>query len=338
MAVSERRSNSLKKFYWITAIILLLNSALSGAAYADRLLVIPFDAQTEKLKKEKEKILDVMSKLINKSQDLESVSEQQFWDNWASKVHEVGGNTEKFLTPLVLSLAENLKEFSKNSENSRGLFSDESSLGTLVEHKELWGIDFVYLMDLYPSSQNNIYRVHSRLISITTGRFRELSSESKLNEIVNTLKKQYQTLINNHAELSKRYADEVVDPIYSIVRYNLVSTDGNIIGMDVDYAGNRPIPDLQDVKFNPPQGQKADGERMYLLKAEDNRNIELVYEFHDQALKNVRIDMPSRYPEGPDIETLLVKSAGGHSIRFIFTWKDNELLSVKVEPEDNPYP
>jgi hypothetical protein len=137
----------------------------------------------------------------------------------------------------------------------------------------------------------------------------------------------------------KVYADRLVSEKDSVVAY-LVRTMSNAdITMEVNYTGNRPDPEIQDVSLLPPDSISKDGVTTYQVKSDSGKVIDMEFTFKSGKLYSVKVDTPMPDPskKTKQSEILTIKSKAGYALKFDFMWDKGEMQYAKLYPALNPF-
>jgi hypothetical protein len=125
----------------------------------------------------------------------------------------------------------------------------------------------------------------------------------------------------------------------SVVAY-LVRTMSNAdITMEVNYTGNRPDPEIQDVSLLPPDSISKDGVTTYQVKSDSGKVIDMEFTFKSGKLYSVKVDTPMPDPskKTKQSEILTIKSKAGYALKFDFMWDKGEMQYAKLYPALNPF-
>jgi hypothetical protein len=137
----------------------------------------------------------------------------------------------------------------------------------------------------------------------------------------------------------KVYADKLISEKDSMVTY-LVKTAGNSdIAVAMDYTGDRPNPQIQNVSILPPDGINKNGVTTYQVKSDEGRIVDMEFTFKSGKLYSVRVDTPIPDPlnKTKQSEILTIKSKAGYLLKFDFMWDKGEVQHVKLYPAMNPF-
>lgn len=153
------------------------------------------------------------------------------------------------------------------------------------------------------------------------------------------MRKKVRNLLKNISKPVKIYADKLIDAEKSMVIYLVKAMDKADIIIEMDYTGDRPDPQIQNVKILPPDGVNKDGMMIYRIKSDEGRIIDVEFTFKGGKLDAVRVDtpIPDSSKATKQSEILTVKSAAGYALKFEFVWDKGAMESAKLYPALNPF-
>jgi hypothetical protein len=135
------------------------------------------------------------------------------------------------------------------------------------------------------------------------------------------------------------YADKLTDKELSKVVYEVMSVDRQVIGIEMDFTGTRPNPEVQNVRIIPPEGLDANKSTTLKIRSQEGKAIDIAFNYKtgqlDSILVNAKIPDPSS--SAAQKEVLTVKSRMGYLLAFTFEWNGKEMKSVRLDPKVNPF-
>lgn len=302
------------------------------------ILVVSYEDKTNELKEIAEKVRKIIAEEIKQSGRYIYISEKQFGENWADQFSTESTETDDLFSEIESDLKNALRNLDENPEKIRVLFSGDD-LGALSEHQHFWNVDQVIIGHLDKNKNDKTYTITSRIINIQNGRFHENAQVISEGTLAKFIKKQAQILLNKGTDLQKTYADNEDDHVMSVVSYKVEGQDGAPIGIVVDYTSFRPNPDIQNVKIVPPENIIKKGGKIIEINSREGKIIRISFFYDVKQLRNIKLDTdyPPNASQKGHVEELTVLSQGGYIIKFIFSWRNEKLINVRVEPLINPY-
>lgn len=160
--------------------------------------------------------------------------------------------------------------------------------------------------------------------------------ESRLNS---EMRKAVNGLLKKISRVEKIYADKLTDPKWSKVIYVVRTMDSSDVTVEVDYTGDRPNPQIQNVRIIPPDNLNQNDVTTLKVKSTEGKIIGIDFDYKLGKLESVRVDtsMPDPSKKGKQSETLTVKSRAGYLLEFVFVWKDGSMESAQLTPKINPF-
>jgi len=151
--------------------------------------------------------------------------------------------------------------------------------------------------------------------------------------------KKVRDLLKKISRPVKIYADKLIAAKESVVTYLVKATDNTDLTIEMDYTGDRPDPQAQNVSILPPDGINKDGVTTYQVKSDEGRIIDIEFTFKSGKLNSVRVDTPMPDPskKTKQSEILTMKSRAGYALKFEFVWDKGEMQSAKLYPALNPF-
>lgn len=306
-------------------IFLLFTSLLflAGISFAadSKVLIIPFISDQEKLKDTADELTNTAIDKVKASPRFSYVNREEFLENWFGKE----GQSELFGKDI------------KKDFDLRSLFPmfDAEGIGTIAEYKDRWKIDFVLTCKI--AEKDGLFDITMQLANIDTGRFYLEKFGCKPVEAKGVVNKHLSLLLEKSDELRKVMADGIIDPVMSTVFYDVTSVEGEKIRIVTDYTSTRPASELQNVSIQPLK-RLENGEKKLAVKSEEGKIIEITTRYKKGVIDNVFLDANRPVGKGETSQTFFVRSEGGYLMKFVFRFKDSDILSVFVEPNVTPYP
>lgn len=160
--------------------------------------------------------------------------------------------------------------------------------------------------------------------------------ESHLNDEV---QKSTRSLLNKILRGIRICADKLTDKKWSKVMYEVISVDRQWIGIEMDFTGTRPSPEIQNVRIIPPEGLDVNSATTLKVRSQEGKIIDIVFTYKMGQLDNIRVDtpMPDLSSDAEQREVLTMKSRAGYLLTFTFEWKNKAMQSAKIDPKVNPF-
>ncbi|MEW6170579.1 MAG: hypothetical protein AB1472_03365, partial [Candidatus Omnitrophota bacterium] len=318
----------------IPLLIIILGFTFLSYAEHLRILVMPIEDKTGGYADLSKELTDIVVKEVKKS-DYEVVPEYTFFTNWWKATAGAWNSNEPIST---------LEEYETKKKNEGAKINDifnHDALGTMIGHKDpwglkSWGIDLAVIGEV--GKINEAIELYLELISIQTGRYFYCIEKTQVHQAKDVIKNEIKALLDKIDLVRKAEVDEELDPELSKVIYNIKTQTGQIIKIKVDYTSDRPNPPIQNVDILPPQKLK-EGIDPYRISTKEKKDLIFDFKFKNNKLESVQVSHVS-LPDTTGIkyeETLTITSQQGYDIKFIFLWKDNEIISIRCEPFLNPY-
>jgi len=153
------------------------------------------------------------------------------------------------------------------------------------------------------------------------------------------MRKMVRDLLKKISRPVKIYADKLIDAKESVVTYLVKAADNTDITIEMDYTGDRPDPQAQNVKILPPDGINKNGVTTYQVKSDEGRIIDIEFTFKSGKQDSVKVDTPIPDPskKTKQSEILTMKSRAGYALKFEFIWDKGGMQSAKLYPVLNPF-
>ncbi len=153
------------------------------------------------------------------------------------------------------------------------------------------------------------------------------------------MRKKVRDLLKKISRPVKIYADKLIDAKKSMAAYLVEAADNTDITIEMDYTGDRPDPQIQNVSILPPEGINKNGMTAYQVKSDEGRMIDIEFTFKSGKLDSVRVDTPVPDPSKntAQSEILTMKSRAGYALKFEFVWDKGEMQNAKLYPVLNPF-
>lgn len=153
------------------------------------------------------------------------------------------------------------------------------------------------------------------------------------------MRKTVMDLLQKISRPAKIYADKLINAEKSVVTYLVKTADNREITVEMDYTGDRPAPQVQNVKILPPNGMRKNGVVAYQVKSDEGRIIDIEFAFKNGEADSVKVDTPIPDPskETKQSEILTMKSCAGYALKFEFVWDKGEMQSAQIYPVLNPF-
>lgn len=168
----------------------------------------------------------------------------------------------------------------------------------------------------------------------------DVTVECEENHLDAEMRKAVRDLLKKISRPVKIYADKLVDAKESRVIYVVKAMDKTDIAIEMDYTGDRPNPQIQNVSIMPPAGiDVINGTTTLKVMSEEGKTIHIDFSYKQRKLDNIRVytPIPDQSSAAEQEETLTMKSKAGYLLTLAFEWKGKELQSTKLEPKINPF-
>ncbi len=153
------------------------------------------------------------------------------------------------------------------------------------------------------------------------------------------MRKTVRDLLKKISRPVKIYADKLIDAKKSVVTYMVKAMDKTYITIEMDYTGDRPDPQVQNVSILPPDGVNKNGVTTYQMKSDEGRIMDVEFTFKSGKLNSVKLDTPIPDPskKTKQSEILTMKSRASYALKFEFMWDEGEMQSAQICPVLNPF-
>ncbi len=315
----------MKTVKFIIAAAVLLCAATSLAAGGVRVMVIPFEDKAGELKGVEDDLTAAAVEEVKLSGRYTYISPDQYAENWMKDVKE--GEKKLFGADMASEL--------KDLKRLKPMFAHDE-LGSVAEHRDRWGVDLVIVAEV--RKEGEALKLYSEIIGMNTGRFYTASGECQPGLMKDEVKRQTHMLMAKGDAVQEIAADRQLDPVMSIVVYEMKTSGGGDLLLVADYTARRPDPELQNLDIMP-KDPVRDGIKSLKLESNEKRPIEFAYLYKDGQIESINISAtaPAVTSAEESTENLTVPSVSGHIINFTLTWKGGELKGVRAEPAQNPF-
>ena len=315
----------MKRVMFIIAAAVLLCAAVSPAAGGVRVMVIPFEDTTGELKGVEDDLTAAAIDEVKASGRYTYISPGQYAENWMKDVKE--GEKKLFGADMVAEL--------KDLKRLKPMFVHDE-LGSIAEHRERWGVDLVIVGQI--RKEGEALKLYTEIIGMNTGRFYAASGECQPGLMKDEATRQMHMLMAKGDAVQEVGADRQLDPVMSVVVYEIKTASGEDLLLVADYTARRPDPELQNLDIMP-KDPVRDGIKSLRLESNEKRPIEFAYLYKDAQIESINISAPPPAVTSAEesAEVLTVPSVSGHIVNFTLTWKGGELKGVRAEPAQNPF-
>jgi len=315
----------MKRATFIIAAAMLLCAAASPAAGGVRVMVIPIEDTTGELKGVEDDLTAAAAEEVKAPGKYTYISPDRYAENWMKDVKE--GEKKLFGADMAAEL--------KDLKRLKPMFAHDE-LGSIAEHRERWGVDLVIVGQI--RKEGEALKLYTEIVGMNTGRFYAASGECQPGLMKDEARRQMHLLMAKGDAVQEIGADRQLDPVMSVVAYELKTSGGGDLLLVADYTARRPDPELQNLDIMP-KDPVRDGIKSLKLESNEKRPIEFAYLYKDGKIESVNISVPPPAVTSAEesAEILTVPSAGGHIVNFTLTWKGGELKGVRVEPAVNPF-